>query len=443
MASKKKESEGIALLSMYGDEDDDMEEDIDTDDNNGRNDAVPQENKEQSEVGANETVNMEEDEAEALNNSNNISYNYGSNVDQVVIMDSANDNTTPVPIDNSTPPPPLAQQVTGVEPSRGRKGTLTIVDYGHDEAALSPEAEEGEIVATGRVMFGAELQTVNGTPPGTVQLLTPSTQSTPPQSSEHVDQSQSDAMNYKGNESESAAPEEAVNMTEDGQKEMDPLDKFLPPPPTTKCSGELQEKIKKFLALKTKTGRSFNSEVRNRKEYRNPDFLLHAVTYQDIDQIGSCFSKDVFDPHGYDKSDYYDEIEADLKRELERKEQEKKKNQKIDFLSGGTQSAAAIPTPKIMAVPAVPPTAGGGSNSVPAAVDTGTREGRTNKKSKWDKVDGDRRHPLTTSGQDSGSHAAALLSAANAGTGYTAFAQQRRREAEERRSSDRKLDRRS
>ncbi|XP_075641289.1 uncharacterized protein LOC142612996 isoform X2 [Castanea sativa] len=30
--------------------------------------------------------------------------------------------------------------------------------------------------------------------------------------------------------------------------------------------------------------------------------------YQDIDQIGSCFSKDVFDPHGYDKSDYYFEI---------------------------------------------------------------------------------------------------------------------------------------
>lgn len=70
----------------------------------------------------------------------------------------------------------------------------------------------------------------------------------------------------------------------------------------------MQEKIIKFLTLKKKTGRSFNSEVRNRKEYRNRDFLLHTVTYQDIDQIGSCFSKDVFNPHGYVKSDYYDEI---------------------------------------------------------------------------------------------------------------------------------------
>ncbi|KAL8214475.1 hypothetical protein R6Q57_003924 [Mikania cordata] len=321
MASKKKESEGIALLSMYGDEDDDMEEDIDND--NKDKDVVLEKNE--------VDVNMEEDDSEAL-------YDYGNNVEPVACLDSANDNTTPVSVDNLTPPP---AQLVSVEPSRGSKETLTIVDYGHDEAALSPEAEEGEIAAAGRVMFGAELQTINGTPPGTI---TPNTQSTPPQS---FDQSQSDALlNHQGNETE--CPEAVKITTEDEHKEMDPLDKFLPLPPTTKCSDELQEKITKFLLLKKKSGRSFNSEVRNRKEYRNPDFLLHAVTYQDIDQIGSCFSKHVFDPHGYDKTDYYDEIEADLKRELERREQEKKKNQKIDFLSGGTQSAVAIPIPKVM-----------------------------------------------------------------------------------------------
>ncbi|KAL8477996.1 hypothetical protein ACS0TY_030046 [Phlomoides rotata] len=69
-----------------------------------------------------------------------------------------------------------------------------------------------------------------------------------------------------------------------------------------------EEKISKFISIKKTTRRSFNAEVRNRKEYRNPDFLLHAATYQDIDQIGSCFHKDVFDPHGYDKSDFYDEL---------------------------------------------------------------------------------------------------------------------------------------
>lgn len=69
----------------------------------------------------------------------------------------------------------------------------------------------------------------------------------------------------------------------------------------------MQRRINKFLELK-RSGKSFNAGLRNKKDYRNPDFLLHAVRYQDIDQIGSCFNKDVFDPHGFDKSDYYDEI---------------------------------------------------------------------------------------------------------------------------------------
>ncbi|KAF3455883.1 hypothetical protein FNV43_RR00525 [Rhamnella rubrinervis] len=51
------------------------------------------------------------------------------------------------------------------------------------------------------------------------------------------------------------------------------------------------------------------------------------MRYQDIDQIGSCFGKDVFNPRGYDKSDYYEEIEADMRHEMEegtRKEEESK-----------------------------------------------------------------------------------------------------------------------
>lgn len=63
----------------------------------------------------------------------------------------------------------------------------------------------------------------------------------------------------------------------------------------------VQEKIIKFLLLKKKTNRSFNSKVRNRKEYHNPDFLTHVATYQNIDEIGSCFNIDVFNPHGYEK----------------------------------------------------------------------------------------------------------------------------------------------
>ncbi|XP_059669661.1 uncharacterized protein LOC132314905 isoform X1 [Cornus florida] len=458
MATGKKQSEGIALLSLssiYGDEDDEME-DI--------NDEYKEEQQDDFMTDGND-VNITEDDSK-------------NNSDQIVHSDSANDYTPPLSNEVSSPkslnfgtstpqndqlslssPQPLPpQQQLPSDSNRIRRGTLTIVDYGHDEGALSPEAEEGEIVTTGRVMFGVELQTANvlgdfqeKTPSGTVQVLTPNTQATPPQSSEQLNPSQSDPINYAVNESEPAEVDNADQISIEVPKDVDPLDGFLPSPPKSKCSDELQEKIKKFLAYK-RSGKSFNSEVRNRKEYRNPDFLQHAVMYQDIDQIGSCFSKDVFDPRGYDKSDYYDEIEADMKREMERKEQEKKKSQKVEFIGGGTQPGTIASAPKIsMPITGVSTVVAGGLHSVPAAVDAVARDGRQNKKSKWDKVsidavDGDRRNPLPAGGQDSvsavGSHAA-ILSAANAGTGYTAFALQRRREAEERRSSEKKLDRRS
>lgn len=68
-----------------------------------------------------------------------------------------------------------------------------------------------------------------------------------------------------------------------------------------------QDRIRKFHGYKS-AGRCFNEEVRNKMDYRNPYFLQYAVRYQEIDQIGTCFSKEVFDPHGYDKSDFYDAI---------------------------------------------------------------------------------------------------------------------------------------
>ncbi|CAI0475897.1 unnamed protein product [Linum tenue] len=124
------------------------------------------------------------------------------------------------------------------------------------------------------------------------------------QLTDHSEAPQSDNMNNSSDELEAVKVEDSTGLTEG---KADRLDKFLPPPPKEKCPSELQNRITKFITLK-KIGRSFNAEVRNRKDYRNPDFLLDAVRYQDIDQIGTCFSKDVFDPHGYDKSDFYDEI---------------------------------------------------------------------------------------------------------------------------------------
>lgn len=396
MSSKKKQAEGIALLSMYNDDEDDEEmEDLEEEEE----EEEEQRHENQEDEGNREAKNLEED----------LRMNGG---DDAVAGD-----------ETSTPLQPHVDAPAASGSRRRGRGRFTIVDYGHDEVAMSPEPEEGEIDLR-RAYDDVQERTVLGSD----------------QASEQLEKSEPDDTAWSMMESETVIVEESIEVKEE---EVDPLDKFLPPPPKVKCSEELQRKIDKFLGLK-RIGKSFNAEVRNRKDYRNPDFLLHAVRYQDIDQIGSCFSKDVFDPHGYDKSDYYDEIEADMRRERERKDQENKKNQKVEFIAGGVQAGiiAGAQKPNIP----IPAAVASGLQSVPMATDAVARDGRQNKKSKWDKVDGDRRNPLPSVGQDSlsavGAHAA-ILSAANAGTGYTAFAQQRRREAEERRSSERKLERKS
>ncbi|XP_021658452.2 uncharacterized protein LOC110648508 isoform X2 [Hevea brasiliensis] len=440
MASRKKQSEGIALLSMYNDEDDEDMEDLD------EQQHEEHQQKQEDELLEDQNDYRESNEAgpDSLNNA--------------MVTDELLNDASPPPLNqNSTPKDGLLrpltpqqpqvsflsslqqqqQRVVNLEVKRSGRGRLTIVDYAHDEVAMSPEPDEEE--------FGDELQIATAgasqeiTPAGTVQVLTPSAQATP-QSSELLETSQPDEMNNVVIQSEAAENEGAANVP---AEDVDSLDKFLPPPPKEMCPEELQRKIDKFLALK-KVGRSFNAEVRNRKDYRNPDFLLHAVRYQDIDQIGSCFSKDVFDPHGYDKSDFYDEIEADMRREKERKEQELKKSPKVEFISGGTQPGQVV-APLKFPLP-IPAAASSGLHSTSTTTDAIARDGRQNKKSKWDKVDGDGRNLLPTGGQDSLSTVTAhatLLSAANVGAGYTAFVQQKRREAEEKRSSEKKLERRS
>lgn len=422
-------AEGISLLSMYND--DDEEEEL--------------EPQNQSEITA---------------EPNNLPQNAGpdSNLYSIPSESPPRNLISPSPEIRSkrspTPPPWHNSNGNSVSPmisrppserddgKMNRRGSgLLIVDYGHDEAAMSPEAEEGEIGFSGDGVADMEIQASEGNleeaaASGSDQLLTPNNQSEPPQPSDMHDQTMSEAG--VANDSAIADPEiaqnEACDVVTEGDQNYDPLTSFLPSRVTAKCSIELQNKINLFLAYK-KEGISFNAALRNRKDYRNPDFLQHAVSFHDIDQIGTCFSKDVFDPHGYDRSDYYDEIEADMKREMERKELERKRSPKVEFVSGGTQ----------ISVTGISAAVSSGLQSATVASDA-TKEPRQNKKSKWDKVDGDVKHPVLPSGNDKivghGVHAS-HLSAANAGAGYNAFAQQKRREAEEKKSGERKSDRRS
>lgn len=430
----RKQSEGIALLSMYNDE----EEDEDEMEEDSRDDEVREVEQEQHQRLAAAQIDSTMDVDERNDSSDNAVSMEKS------ISGVASERLTPTPqhsrVNNVVSPP--QQGVAALNLTKGSaRGSLNIVDYGHDEVAMSPEPEDKEVEGSSTSKLACDPENTdgnsqNGMPPQFLGHLNP-------WSNQSTQAHQSDEMEHDPMvESDGGLPD---GTGKEEQCVVDPLDKFLPPPSKAKCSDELQRKINKFLEYK-KAGKSFNAEVRNRKDYRNPDFLLHAVTYQEIDDKGSCFSKDVFDPHGYDPSDYYDRIEADMRRESERKEQERKKSQKIDFMSGGSQGTLSAAARINLPISGSSSTVASSMPLVPPATDAGNRDSRQNKKSKWDKVDGDPIVPLLSTGHSSVSNVgaqAALLSAANAGGGYMQYAQQKRREAEEKRSSERRSERRS
>lgn len=80
------------------------------------------------------------------------------------------------------------------------------------------------------------------TPPGTVQLLTPSAQTESLQPTDLPEKSKSEtimAVNSNGTEPEIVLAEVAVAVSEEVKKD-DLLRSFLPPPATSKCHDELQ-----------------------------------------------------------------------------------------------------------------------------------------------------------------------------------------------------------
>ncbi|KAH7439238.1 hypothetical protein KP509_04G051700 [Ceratopteris richardii] len=442
MSIGKGTAEGIALLSLYNDEGDD--EDVEEEDEEG------EETRKESDVLI-QTIQREEGvESHVFEEKSTLEETVMDTFCTDVSVKTAEGALT----DTETLFPTLSAQATFSpekmdaimhSPVADRTEILPhpiFVDYDQDEGVLSPDAEEGEIMTTGRAVLASQVQISNGfargvTSPTLIRQENKSPEKASPQPGAEVAQPLITTITSN----EDSVDQEMIDIEiSDGALELDQLADFLPPqPPNTKCSQKLQEKFQKFLAYKN-AGRSFNEELRKSKGYRNPDFLEHAVKHQEIDQIGSCFRKEVFDPHGYDPKDFYDALALEYKREQERKEKAKKHSQRADFVHG-IQTAAVSGLPE-KAKPMLPlpseQKASFLSQGPVAASEAALKSdtSRSNKKSKWDKVEADIKVSSLMSNTAAKSAIAALsahpaLLTTNAG-GYASLMLQRRKDIEER-----------
>ncbi|CAG8597093.1 11371_t:CDS:2, partial [Racocetra fulgida] len=81
----------------------------------------------------------------------------------------------------------------------------------------------------------------------------------------------------------------------------------IPPEPESECDPILQEKIDHFHSL-SKKGVHFNENLLKNKAFRNPHIYNKLVEFVELDEIGSNFDREIFDPYGFPSEAFADQL---------------------------------------------------------------------------------------------------------------------------------------
>ena len=89
---------------------------------------------------------------------------------------------------------------------------------------------------------------------------------------------------------------------------------------------------------KLSKGMHVNDHIRNAKKFRNPCLLDKLVAMIGVQEFGSNYPTDLYDPNSLTREEHYDALE--LQRKAWEEKQKRKSGEKVEFRSSG--SAAAI-----------------------------------------------------------------------------------------------------
>ncbi|KAG8955135.1 hypothetical protein FRC04_009592 [Tulasnella sp. 424] len=91
----------------------------------------------------------------------------------------------------------------------------------------------------------------------------------------------------------------------------------IPPRPDAPCDPELDAKVMKFHLLK-RQGKHFNDTLMQNKAFRNPHIYAKLVEFVFVDETGSNFPKDLWDPFDVREEWYAEKIAAQQKERSEK-----------------------------------------------------------------------------------------------------------------------------
>lgn len=110
-------------------------------------------------------------------------------------------------------------------------------------------------------------------------------------------------------------------------------DIILPPEPSIACSKRLQNKILDLLE-KAGSGIDLNSSLQERKDLRNPSIYEKLVHYCDLDEFGTNYPEDLYNPKEWTEESYYDNLFKEQKKEYTKKEKAKLDRTTVEFVTG-------------------------------------------------------------------------------------------------------------
>nr|XP_028691369.1 SAP30-binding protein isoform X5 [Macaca mulatta] len=88
------------------------------------------------------------------------------------------------------------------------------------------------------------------------------------------------------------------------------------------------DKIQKLYERKIKEGMDMNYIIQRKKEFRNPSIYEKLIQFCAIDELGTNYPKDMFDPHGWSEDSYYEALAKAQKIEMDKLEKAKKERTK-------------------------------------------------------------------------------------------------------------------
>ncbi|DAZ94795.1 TPA: hypothetical protein N0F65_002408 [Lagenidium giganteum] len=108
----------------------------------------------------------------------------------------------------------------------------------------------------------------------------------------------------------------------------------LPPEPVGPCDARVQARVAQFLSLP----QSFMRNLQTKKEFANPSILDKVVDYYEIEEAGTNFDKDVFDPAALPAHEYVDVLSQEQRRRDEERmarQLQQQQQREIEFRRGG------------------------------------------------------------------------------------------------------------